>query len=61
MNYDARTEIILRNADTYGNDTDFRRMVDNTVWLTPAQREKSQLEVDEVYGVSATAWVDDGA
>ena len=50
MNSDARTEIILRNAELYSADAAFRAMVDNTVFLTQEQREKSQLEVDEVYG-----------
>ena len=50
MSYDARTEIILHNAELYENDGMFRTMVDNTVSLTSEEKEKSQLEVDGVYG-----------
>ena len=48
---ERRANQIVRNADLYGSDTDFRSMVDNTVYLSQEQKEKSQLAVDRVYGV----------
>lgn len=47
---ERRANFIMKHAETYGNDPDYRTMVDRTVFLTPEQKEKSQLEVDRVYG-----------
>lgn len=47
---EKRANFILRNAEQYGNNPLYAKMVDNTVFLTPEQKEKSQLEVDRVYG-----------
>jgi len=47
---ERRANQIVRNADIYSYDDDFRRMVDSTVYLTPDQKEKAQLAVDAVYG-----------
>jgi hypothetical protein len=50
VSYDARTNIILHNEELYENNRMFRMMVDNTIPLTSEEKEKSQLEVDGVYG-----------
>ena len=47
---ERRANQIVRNADLYGSDQDFRKMVDNTVYLTQDQREHSALVIDSVYG-----------
>lgn len=47
---ERRANFIIRNAEQYGNDPLYRTMVDQTVFLTQEQKEKSQLEVDRVYG-----------
>jgi hypothetical protein len=47
---ERRANQIVRYADRYGSDKDFQKMVDNTVYLTPEETEKSALEVDRVYG-----------
>ena len=46
---ERRANQIVRHADLYGNDPDFRKMVDNTVYLTQEQKEKSELDVDRTY------------
>jgi hypothetical protein len=45
-----RATQILRHMDLYGSDTYFRKMVDNTIYLTHEQQEQSQLAVDAAYG-----------
>lgn len=52
--FDRRTAQILRHEETYRNSPLFKQMVDQTVYLTPEQKEASQLEVDRVYGVDFT-------
>lgn len=47
---ERRANFIIRNAERYNESAAYRMMVDNTVFLTQEQKEKSQLEVDRVYG-----------
>jgi len=47
---ERRANQIVRYADIYGIDKHFHKMVDNTVYLTHEEKEKSALEVDRVYG-----------
>ena len=51
---ERRANQIVRNADAYGSDSDFRNMVDNTVYLTQEQQESSQHLVDATYGTRHT-------
>lgn len=50
---EIRANQIVRHAVLYGGDADFRKMVDNTVYLTPEQQQKSITEVDKVYGATS--------
>jgi hypothetical protein len=47
---ERRANQIVRNADIYGGDEDFRKMVDNTVYLTGEQRVVSERVIGRVYG-----------
>lgn len=47
---ERRANQIVRYADIYGIDADFAKMVDNTVYLTPEQKRKSEQEVLNVHG-----------
>jgi hypothetical protein len=47
---ERRANQIVRNADIYSYDDDFRRMVDNTVYLTGEQRVVSERVIGRVYG-----------
>jgi hypothetical protein len=47
---ERRSNQIVKHADIYGSDPNFKMMVDNTVYLSQEQREKSALYVDDVYG-----------
>ena len=51
---------ILRNFALYQDDPIYRGMIDNTVYVTPEQREGSALIVDEVYGSIAVQRADVG-
>lgn len=41
---------ILKNESLYRTDSQFRKMVDNTVYLSEDDKQHSQLAVDAVYG-----------
>lgn len=45
-----RANHIIKNATQYVTDGVFRQMVNGTVYLTTEEKEKSQLEIDRVYG-----------
>ena len=47
---ERRANFIIRNADRYNESAAYRMMVDNTVFLTQEQKEKSQLVLDDKYG-----------
>jgi hypothetical protein len=47
---ERRANFIIRNAEQYSSDRNYRMMVDNTVFLTQEQKEKSQLVLDDKYG-----------
>lgn len=49
---DRRTNFILKNADAYQSDAGFRAMVDNTVYITPLEKQTSAVYVDDFYGSS---------
>jgi hypothetical protein len=50
---ERRANFIIRNAERYSSDRSYRMMVDNTVFLTQEQKEKSQLEVDRHHNVTS--------
>jgi hypothetical protein len=50
---ERRANQICRHADIYGSDPDFKKMVDNTVYLSQEQKEKSILAVDSMYDVTS--------
>jgi hypothetical protein len=58
-----QANFILRHEDVYRRSPMFRIMVNRTVYLTQADKEKSILAVDGVYGANLTReWRDpDGA
>lgn len=47
---ERRANQIMRHADVYDRDPNFKMMVDKTVYLSQEEREKSVLYVDDVYG-----------
>jgi hypothetical protein len=61
MNIDRKTNQILKHADLYGSDSDFRKMVDNTVTLTLEQKYASARVMDDTYGTVAVDDAERGA
>lgn len=49
---DRRANFIIRNADQYELDPVFRKMVDNTVYLTEDQKHESQRSETEKFGTT---------
>ena len=47
---ERRANQFVRNADLYGSDQAFKKMVDNTVYLGANEKEHSQDIVDSTYG-----------
>jgi hypothetical protein len=47
---ERRANFIIKNAEQYSSDPNYQKMVDNTVFLTQDQKEKSQLVLDDKYG-----------
>jgi hypothetical protein len=47
---EIRATFIVRHWEEYYVDSNYRKMVDNTVYLTQAEKEQSALEVDRVHG-----------
>lgn len=60
---ERRANFIIKNAEQYSSDPIYRTMVDQTVFLTPEQKQKSENEVGLVYGSTGygLAGVPDGA
>lgn len=55
---DRRANFIIRNADQYEQDPVFRRMVDNTVYLTEDQIHVSQFHETEKFGTQRdSSWL----
>lgn len=48
--FERKATFIERHAELYRDDADFRRMVDDTVYLTADQRHASEAEVGRLYG-----------
>jgi hypothetical protein len=61
MNLDRKTNQILKHADLYGVDSEFRKMVDNTVTLTLEMKYTSARAIDDVYGTIAVDDAERGA
>lgn len=57
---ERRANQIVRNADIYSYDDDFRRMVDNTVYLTGEQKVASERVVGRAYGSIGYGLTGDG-
>jgi hypothetical protein len=53
---ERRANQIVRNADLYASDPDYRMMVDNTVYLTSEEKEKSQVIVDLEHGTQHSSF-----
>jgi len=47
---ERRANQIVKHADRYGSDADFRMMVDNTVYLTPEQIRTAEQDVLSTFG-----------